>query len=76
MYQTVMKFANRNVSKWTIKDHYQEIFSLLIRRIKSTIKKYQILIIMKNYQVGYSIDAKRLKQITKSKCKQVCYSKY
>ena len=37
-YQTIMKFANENVSKWTIKNYYREILSLLIRRIKFSIK--------------------------------------
>jgi len=33
-YQTIMKFANENVSKWTIKSYYWETFSLLMRRVK------------------------------------------
>jgi len=62
VYQTVMKFASQYVSKWTIKSHYQEILSLLIRIVKFPMKKFQILSIIKNYQVCYSIATKCLKQ--------------
>ena len=33
-YQTIMKFANHDVSKWTVKNYYCEIVSLLMRSIK------------------------------------------
>ena len=34
-YAIIMKFANENVSKRTTKNRYREIFSLLMRSIKS-----------------------------------------
>jgi len=60
-----MKFASQYVSKWTIKNHYQEILSLLLRRIKSIMKKSEIPNVIKNYYVCYSIDTKCLKLIIK-----------
>ena len=65
-----MKFANENVSKWTIKNYYQEILSLLMKRIKFIYCEE----VLNSYQKLSSMLLNSYK-VSQAKCKQVCYSK-